>query len=97
MAMTIETVSRSDIGVGLSDWSAAEFLDMPLADGNILRALVCRLGAGRWQWSISSMHADSGELISIGVENSVAAARRVAASEIEKCLDSAVGIAGAAG
>jgi hypothetical protein len=89
--MTIETVSRADIGAGLFDWSAAEFLDMPLADGNILRALVCRLGAGSWQWSISSMHADSGELISIGVEGSIAAARLMAASEIEKCLDNAVG------
>jgi hypothetical protein len=89
--MTIETVSRADIGVGLPDWSAAEFLDMPLAEGVILRALVCRLGAGRWQWSINSLHADSGELISVGIESNIADARLMAASEIEKCLDNAVG------
>jgi hypothetical protein len=89
--MTVETARHAAIDDDLSDWSVAEFLDTPLADGLILRALVCRLGAGKWQWSISSMGVGIGELISMGVESSAAGARLTAASEIEKCLDNAIG------
>jgi len=89
--MTVETAPNAAIDADLPEWSAAEFLDTALADGLILRALVCRVRAGKWEWSISSLSGDSGELISVGVENSVAAARRMAALEIEKCLDNAIG------
>jgi hypothetical protein len=71
----------------LPRWSAAEFLDTPYADGLVLRALICRLGAGKWQWSILSIDGDrDGELISIGTENTVAEARCTAASELDKCI-----------
>jgi hypothetical protein len=87
IAMSIEAASHPAIDVGLSDWSAAEFLDTLLGDGLILRALVCRLGAGKWQWSISSMAGDSGELICRGIEITSARAREMAAAEVIKCLD----------
>jgi hypothetical protein len=73
----------------LSAWSSAEVLDTPLAEDHTLRAIVLRLGAHKWQWSISSMDSDErGELISAGTERTADAARRQAASEITKCLES---------
>jgi hypothetical protein len=70
----------------LPQWSAAEFLDMPYADGLVLRALICRLGAGKWQWSITSIDGDRGELIGIGTDKTVMEARSSAASELDKCI-----------
>jgi len=70
------------------EWLAAEVLDTPSSDGRMLRALVCRLAAGKWQWSISSLDSDRGELISTGLEESLASARATATAEIGKCLDS---------
>lgn len=68
-------------------WSAAEFLDMPYVDGLVLRALVCRLAPGTWQWSVMSLEAGRrGELIGIGTEGSLAEARATAASELDKCM-----------
>jgi len=74
----------------LAEWSTAEILDTPLDDASLLRALVCRLETGRWQWSISSLDAHRTELISTGVESNAAAARTMARSEIAKCLESAL-------
>ena len=73
----------------LHEWSAAEVLDAPLADDQTLRAMVCRLGANRWQWTVSSLDHDRGELISVGIERTAAAARQTATVEIAKCLESA--------
>lgn len=70
----------------LPSWSAAEFLDTPYGGGLLLRAVICRLAPGRWQWSIMAIENDRGELIAIGTERCVAEARRTAASEIEKCI-----------
>jgi len=71
----------------LPQWSAAEFLDIPYADGLLLRALICRLGAGKWQWSVMTISAhDGGELISVGTEKTVGQARLTAASELDKCI-----------
>jgi len=68
-------------------WSAAEFLDMPFSDGVLLRALICRLGPGKWQWSIMSIDGNrGGEVICLGTEQTVAAARQTAASELDKCI-----------
>jgi hypothetical protein len=78
-------------GFDLPDWSAAEVLDAPLPDDQTLRAVVCRLGAHRWQWSLSSLDGDErGELISAGVAKTAAAAREMATAEITKCLESAL-------
>jgi hypothetical protein len=74
----------------LPAWSAAEVLDTQLPDDFTLRALVCRLGAGKWQWSISSLDGERGELISTGIEKSAADARQVATCEIAKCLEDAL-------
>jgi hypothetical protein len=70
----------------LPSWSAAEFLDTPCGRGLLLRAVICRLAPGRWQWSIMAIENDRGELIALGTERSVAEARQTAASEIDKCL-----------
>ena len=53
MIVDIDNPSAAD-AVNLGDWSAAEFLDTSCAGSLTLRALVCRLGAGQWQWSIIS-------------------------------------------
>lgn len=75
----------------LPEWSAAEVLDAPLADDQRLRAVVLRLGAHKWQWSLISLDGDErGELISAGVTKTPAAARQMATAEIAKCLDSAL-------
>jgi hypothetical protein len=70
----------------LPKWSAAEFLDMPYVDGLVLRALVCRLAPGKWQWSVMSIDVDRGELIGIGTEGSLAEASAIATTEIDKCM-----------
>ncbi|HXC29788.1 MAG TPA: hypothetical protein VNV38_17660 [Stellaceae bacterium] len=75
--------------LALAEWSAAEVLDTPLAHDQTLRAIVLRLGAHKWQWSVSSIDGDeSGELISAGIEKTAAAARETATSEIAKCVES---------
>ena len=75
-----------------ASWSAAEFLDAPCAGGFVIRALVCPLEDGVWQWSVISFDTDDrGELISSGSENSATAARRMAASEIAKCVENPIG------
>jgi hypothetical protein len=74
----------------LPEWSAAEILEVPLADELVLRAVVCRMESGEWQWTVGSRGRDQGELISAGVENSPVAARSMAATEIAKCLESAL-------
>lgn len=76
--------------LSLHEWSAAEVLDTPLADDQKLRAIVCRLGAHRWQWTVSSLDRDRGELISVGIERTAAAARHTATVEITKCLESGI-------
>jgi hypothetical protein len=78
--------SARAVGIGL-EWSAAEILDMPFSDDLLLRALVCEMDGGMWQWSVSSLDGAQGELISAGEEKSAAAARRMATSEIAKCLE----------
>jgi hypothetical protein len=88
--MPLDTAPRASIDVDLLDWSAAEFLDTPHADGLILRALVCRLGAGKWQWSISSLDGGNGALICAGFEKTIAEARETAASELIKCLENPI-------
>ena len=80
----IETTSRTDFA--LPAWSAAEFLDTAYENGLMLRAVICRLGPGQWQWSVMTLANDRGELISTGMERSIANARQTAASEIEKCI-----------
>jgi hypothetical protein len=89
MIVDLDTSSRV-IGADFAEWSAAEVLDTPFSDGLTLRALVCRLGAGKWQWSISSLDGERGELIGIGLESSLAAARVTATAEIAKCLDNPI-------
>ena len=80
-----EAVSTAAFGLPL--WSAAEFLDTPLADGLVLRAVICRLAPGRRHWIIMSIDAGrGGEVISRGTERTVDDARRLAAAEADKCL-----------
>lgn len=79
----------------LAPWSAAEFLDAPFSDEVTLRALVCRAGAGKWQWSIISLRNGGGEMICCGVEKSTGAARTAVAAEMAKCLENAIGEAAA--
>jgi len=69
----------------LPQWSAAEVLDVPF-DGLVLRALVCRLAPGKWQWSVMSIDRDWGELIGIGNEGSQAQASATAACEIDSAI-----------
>lgn len=72
-------------------WSEAEVFDAPLAHDQAVRAVVLRLGAHKWQWTISSLEHDGGQLISSGVERTAAAARETATAEIAKCLEDALG------
>jgi hypothetical protein len=88
MIVDLDHPSSRAAELDLPEWSAAEVLDTPVSGNVKLRALVCRLGAGRWQWSISSIDGERGELISTGMEKNVAAARQMAMSEIAKCLES---------
>ncbi len=71
-------------------WSTAEFIDHNLPGGLTLRALVCPLASGEWQWSISSLDGTRGELICTGIERSSADARLTAVAEIAKCLTDAM-------
>ena len=89
MIIDLENPSRT-AGVDLPEWSTAEVLDTPLSDSLKLRALICRLGAGKWQWSVSSIEGDRGELISSGIEKSATDARVMAMSEITKCVENAL-------
>ncbi|HZK90154.1 MAG TPA: hypothetical protein VFC56_08420 [Stellaceae bacterium] len=92
--MTIVETNPRVAGAARPDlprWAAAEILDAPFSDGVVLRALVCRLGAGRWQWSILSLGEGDGEIICSGVEKTTLDARATAASEIAKCLENAIG------
>jgi hypothetical protein len=70
-----------------ADWSKAEVLDTPVSGQLVLRAVVCRLPSGTWQWSISSQEGQRGELISSGAETTAAAARQAAMDEITKCIE----------
>jgi hypothetical protein len=86
MIVDLDTASCA-VSANLAEWSAAEVLDTPFSDSLTLRALVCRLGAGKWQWSVISLDGRRGELIGIGLEKSLAAARATATAEVAKCLD----------
>jgi hypothetical protein len=90
--MTVDTIPyvAGTTADDLGEWLPAELQDLPLGDGSILRALICRLGAGKWQWSISSLDGESGELICTGVERTSARARQTVASELTKCLENAI-------
>ena len=74
----------------LPKWAAAEVLDTRLTDNLTLRALVCRLAAARWQWSVMSLEGDHGALITAGVSASLNAAREAVATEIAKCVEDGV-------
>jgi hypothetical protein len=77
------------IGPSVTQWRAAEFLDVPYADDVVIRGLICRLPEGRkWQWSVIVLDSGRAELVDAGTEKSLAAARQTAASEIEKCISS---------
>jgi hypothetical protein len=67
-------------------WASAEFLDRQFPGGITLRALVCPLEGGNWQWSVISLDATRGEVIGVGIEQSAAGARVVALSELAKCF-----------
>lgn len=84
--MSITEANPTATAFTLPRWSAAEFLDTPYADRLLLRAVICRLGPARWQWSIMSIGKDSGELISQGTERTVVEARQTAAAEIDMCI-----------
>jgi len=71
-------------------WSEAQIFDTQITPDLTVRALVCRLPAGSWQWCISSIDGDGGAMISLGVERTAAAARRVAADEVAKSLENAI-------
>ncbi len=88
--MTVDVTNAPAHELSLPEWSAAEVLDTPLAEEEVLRAVVCRVAAGKWHWSVSSLGSERGELISAGVAKSAAAARSTAASEIAKCIESAL-------
>ncbi|HEV2186357.1 MAG TPA: hypothetical protein VGR70_04075 [Stellaceae bacterium] len=88
--MTVDVTSVTAPELNLPEWAAAEILDMPVADEEVLRAVIYRAGAGKWHWSVSSLGSERGELISAGIERSAAAARTTATSEIAKCIESAL-------
>jgi len=88
MALDLTALAAPELG--LPKWAAAEILDMPVADEEVLRAVIHRVDVGKWHWSISSHGAARGELISAGIEKDAAAARAMAMSEIAKCVESAL-------
>jgi hypothetical protein len=89
--MIVDTEQTSRVAsLRLPEWSAAEILDTSLSEDLKLRAIVCRLSAGKWQWSITSFDRERAELISAGVERSIGAARSMATAEIAKCVESAI-------
>jgi hypothetical protein len=67
-------------------WSSAEFVDRQFPGGITLRALVCPLEGGKWQWSVISLDGTRGEVIGVGIEQSAAEARLIAVSEVAKCF-----------
>jgi hypothetical protein len=85
MIVDIDTARRA-ANLDSLEWSAAQVCDTPFAGGLTLRAMVCRLATGNWQWSVISLAGDQGELISNGTTNSAAAAQRMAMDEVAKCL-----------
>jgi hypothetical protein len=85
MIVDIDT-ARHAANLDRFKWSEAEFCDTPFADDLVLRAMVCQLGTGRWQWSVTSLDGDQGELISIGTASSAVAAQRMAMDEVTKCI-----------
>ena len=87
VAILPRAISAATVDFDSHAWSSAKFFDEPLGDGFTLRALVCPIEGGRWQWSISSFDGVRGELISTGIETSAARARRMATSEIAKCVE----------
>jgi hypothetical protein len=89
MIIDLDRSSRT-ANCDIRDWSAAEYLDTPFSDDLVLRAIVCRLQPGKWQWSIISLAGKNGELISVGVEKTADAARQTATSEITKCLENVI-------
>jgi hypothetical protein len=89
MIVNIGNRSRAT-DLDLPAWSAAEVLDAPLPNDLVLRAIVCRTEAGKWQWSVSSLDGDRGELISAGLAESAADARLMATSEIAKCVENPI-------
>ena len=89
MIVDLDQSSRAAM-LDLPEWSAAEILDTSLSDDLMLRAIVCRLSSGRWQWSITTLAAERGELISTGTEKNIGAARRMATSEMAKCVENAL-------
>ena len=88
--MSVDVITATAPELSSPEWSAAEVLDMPLADEEVLRAVIYRASARKWHWSISALGLERGELISAGVERSAAAARTTATSEIAKCIESAL-------
>lgn len=88
--MTVDVISDTAAELSLPQWTAAEILDIPFADEEALQAVIYQVGAGRWRWSISALGSERGELISAGTAKSAEAARIIAASEIAKCVESAL-------
>jgi hypothetical protein len=80
------TEARHTTEFSVPRWSAAEFLDIPYADGTILRAVICRLSPGKWQSTILCLSGDSGEVISTTLSKTAAEAHEIAASELDKCI-----------
>jgi len=66
-------------------WSDAEFFDEPFPDGLVLRALVCLLEDGQWEWTINVLGQGKGEMISTGIAKTLAKARQTAIAEIAQC------------
>lgn len=87
MLIDLENPART-AALDVTEWSPAEVLDASLPDDLLLRAIVFRVDAGQWQWSLSAVDHGRGELISSGFEHSAAAARAMATSEIAKCIAS---------
>jgi hypothetical protein len=98
MFVTVDIMSRATLPENPNlaaprAWSNAEFFDLHLPDGLVLRALVCPLD-GEWQWTISTLEQDRGALISVGIAKTAATARCVANAEIAKCLEDGMTWAG---
>lgn len=89
MSIAIIAPSRT-VARASAAWSEAQIFDTRLTPDLTIRALVCRLPDGCWQWCLNSIDGESGAIIALGVAESAAAARRTAADEIAKCLESAI-------
>jgi len=66
-------------------WSDAEIFDEHLQDGLMPGALVCLLEGVKWQWTINVLGQGRAEMISTGIEKTLAKARQTAIAEIAKC------------